>query len=108
MSSSPSCIAGGTEIAIEPGVELFREGAPADFWWVLVDGEIELSRGSTARTPWSPGWTSRAAGPAGSGRGTNTAPTWPPVAGPGLAGLLRVPAAVLRERSPPGSRSVGT
>ena len=37
-------IAGGTEIAIEPGVELFREGAPADFWWVLVDGEIELSR----------------------------------------------------------------
>jgi signal transduction histidine kinase len=37
-------IAGGTEIAIEPGLELFREGAPADFWWVVVDGEIELSR----------------------------------------------------------------
>jgi signal transduction histidine kinase len=37
-------LAGGTEMAIEPGVELFREGAHADFWWVLVDGEIELSR----------------------------------------------------------------
>ncbi len=37
-------MAGGSEIAVEPGVELFREGAAADFWWVLVDGEIELSR----------------------------------------------------------------
>ena len=37
-------IAGGTEVAIEPGAELFREGAPADFWWVLVDGAIDLLR----------------------------------------------------------------
>jgi signal transduction histidine kinase len=29
---------GGTEVRIEPGVELFREGEHADFWWVLVDG----------------------------------------------------------------------
>ena len=37
-------IAGGTEVAIVPGLELFREGAPADFWWVLVDGSIDLLR----------------------------------------------------------------
>src|SRR6202042_2780337 len=29
---------------IEPGVELFREGERADFWWVLVDGAIDLMR----------------------------------------------------------------
>ena len=37
-------IAGGTEVAIEPGVLLFREGDHADFWWLLVDGAIELLR----------------------------------------------------------------
>src|SRR3954449_8180453 len=34
----------GTEVRIEPGVELFHEGEHADFWWVLVDGAIELRR----------------------------------------------------------------
>jgi signal transduction histidine kinase len=34
----------GTEIGIEPGVELFHEGEHADFWWVLVDGAIDLMR----------------------------------------------------------------
>jgi signal transduction histidine kinase len=34
----------GTEIRIEPGVDLFREGEPADFWWTLIDGAIELVR----------------------------------------------------------------
>lgn len=34
----------GEEIALVPGVELFREGDHADFWWVLVDGAIELVR----------------------------------------------------------------
>jgi signal transduction histidine kinase len=37
-------VAGGTEVRIEPGVELFREGEHADFWWVLVDGAIDLVR----------------------------------------------------------------
>jgi signal transduction histidine kinase len=37
-------IEGGTEVAVEPGVELFREGEHADFWWVLVDGSIDLTR----------------------------------------------------------------
>jgi signal transduction histidine kinase len=35
---------GGAEVAIEPGIELFREGERADFWWVLVDGAIDLIR----------------------------------------------------------------
>jgi signal transduction histidine kinase len=37
-------VAAGTEVRIEPGVELFHEGEHADFWWVLVDGAIELRR----------------------------------------------------------------
>jgi signal transduction histidine kinase len=37
-------LAGGTEIAIAPGVDLFHEGEAADFWWVLVEGAISLIR----------------------------------------------------------------
>ena len=43
-SSSTSWSSAGDEVAIEPGSELFREGEPADFWWVLVDGAIDLVR----------------------------------------------------------------
>ncbi len=34
----------GTEVRIEPGVVLFHEGEHADFWWVLLDGAIDLLR----------------------------------------------------------------
>src|SRR5690242_13033658 len=37
-------IAGSTELPIELGVDLFHEGQPAEFWWVLVDGAITLHR----------------------------------------------------------------
>jgi signal transduction histidine kinase len=37
-------VEGGTEVRIEPGVDLFREGEHADFWWVLIDGAIDLIR----------------------------------------------------------------
>ena len=37
-------IEGGAELRVEPGVELFREGEHADFWWVLVEGAIDLIR----------------------------------------------------------------
>ena len=37
-------IEGGTEVLIEPGVELFHEGKHADYWWVLVDGALDLVR----------------------------------------------------------------
>jgi signal transduction histidine kinase len=35
---------GGTEVSVRPGLELFREGEHADFWWVLLDGVIDLTR----------------------------------------------------------------
>jgi signal transduction histidine kinase len=37
-------VEGGTQVPVEPGVDLFREGEPADFWWLLVDGAIDLIR----------------------------------------------------------------
>ena len=39
-----SLVGSGTEVAFSPGEELFREGRPADFWWVLVDGSLDLVR----------------------------------------------------------------
>jgi signal transduction histidine kinase len=36
--------AGGEEVAVEAGVELFHQGEPADSWWVLVDGAVNLLR----------------------------------------------------------------
>jgi len=35
---------GSTEVRVEPGAELFREGEHADYWWVLIDGAIDLVR----------------------------------------------------------------
>jgi signal transduction histidine kinase len=90
---------GGTEVAVEPGAELFREGQPADHWWVLVSGAIELVRHVgredtvVARMDvpgrWAGGfraWDEHGVYLA-TGRG----------AAPGR--VLRVPARVLRERS---------
>ncbi len=34
----------GKEVRIEPGIDLFHEGQHADFWWLLVDGAIDLVR----------------------------------------------------------------
>jgi len=34
----------GTDVRIEPGVDLFREGEQADYWWVLVEGALDLVR----------------------------------------------------------------
>jgi len=34
----------GEEIEFEPGVELFTEGDHADYWWILLEGSIELVR----------------------------------------------------------------
>ena len=36
--------AAGELRSMSRGDELFREGKPADFWWVLVDGEVEMTR----------------------------------------------------------------
>jgi signal transduction histidine kinase len=37
-------VEGSTEVRFEPGADLFREGEHADFWWVLIDGTIDLVR----------------------------------------------------------------
>ncbi len=37
-------VEGSEEVSAEPGTELFREGEHADFWWVLLDGVIDLER----------------------------------------------------------------
>jgi signal transduction histidine kinase len=37
-------LAVGAEVRFAPGDELFREGRPADFWWLLLDGGIDLVR----------------------------------------------------------------
>ena len=36
--------AAGNEISFDDRTELFHEGDPADFWWVLLDGHVELVR----------------------------------------------------------------
>ncbi len=36
----------GTIVSFQEGDVLFQEGEPADFWWVLLDGRIELLRRS--------------------------------------------------------------
>lgn len=36
--------AAGSAITIEPGVVLFGEGEPADAWWALLEGAIDLVR----------------------------------------------------------------
>src|SRR5918993_2664207 len=90
---------GGAEVPIEPGVDLFREGEHADYWWVLIDGAIDLVRhvgredAVVARMDvpgrWAGGfraWDEHGVYLA-TGRG----------AAPGR--VLRVPAEVLRDRS---------
>jgi signal transduction histidine kinase len=52
---------GGTEVRFEPGLVLFREGEQADYWWVLVEGAIDLLRRvgteeTVVRTMDVPGW----------------------------------------------------
>lgn len=89
----------GTDVAFAEGEELFREGEPADFWWVLVEGSIDLVRhvgrqetllgAMDAPGRWAGGfraWDEHGVYLA-TGRGT-------------AAGrVLRVPAPALRERS---------
>src|SRR5882724_2985599 len=85
-------IAAGDEVHFESGDVLFQEGEAADFWWVLVEGRVELLR----RTRWEesvagvmdrPGVWAGQAGVLGTRRRGR----------PGV--MLRVPAAALGERA---------
>jgi signal transduction histidine kinase len=92
-------VAGGTEVVIEPGVDLFREGQHADFWWLLVDGAVDLIR----RVGREDTVVARMDAP---GRWAGGFRAWDEhgvylATGRGVAAgrVLRVPAEVLRERS---------
>jgi signal transduction histidine kinase len=90
---------GGAEVPIEPGVDLFREGEHADFWWVLIDGAIDLVRHVgredtvVARMDVPGRW-------AGGFRAWDEHGVYLATGRGAAAGrVLRVPAEVLRERS---------
>ena len=92
-------IEGGAELRVEPGVELFREGEHADFWWALLDGAIDLVRRIdredtvVARMDVPGRW-------AGGFRAWDEQGVYLATGRGVIAGrVLRVPAGVLRERS---------
>jgi signal transduction histidine kinase len=88
----------GTEVPVEPGVELFHEGEHADFWWVVVEGSLDLIRhvgredtvvGQMVTGRWAGGF-----------RAWDEAGVYLATARGVIPGrVLRVPADVLRERS---------
>jgi signal transduction histidine kinase len=41
----------GEDVHFEEGTELFHEGAPAEFWWVLIDGHVDLVRQAGREEP---------------------------------------------------------
>jgi len=41
----------GEEITFADGEELFHEGQPADFWWILLDGNVQLVRRAGRESP---------------------------------------------------------
>jgi len=88
----------GTEVRIEPGVELFREGEHADFWWVLIDGAIDLLR-RTGREITLVGTMDAPGRWAGGFRAWDEQGVYLATGRGSAAGrVLRVPAHVLRER----------
>jgi signal transduction histidine kinase len=89
----------GAEIRIEPGVDLFHEGADADFWWVLVDGALDLIR-HVGREDVVVGRMNVPGQWAGGFRAWDEHGVYL-ATGRGVADgrVLRVPAGVLRERS---------
>jgi signal transduction histidine kinase len=44
-------LAAGEEVAFDEGTELFHEGAPAESWWVLIDGHVDLVRQAGREAP---------------------------------------------------------
>ena len=42
--------AAGELMQMQPGTELFHEAAPAEFWWVLIDGSAAMTRHIGRRT----------------------------------------------------------
>ena len=41
----------GEDITFTDGEELFHEGQPADFWWILIEGNVQLVRRAGRESP---------------------------------------------------------
>ena len=83
---------------IEPGAELFHEGEQADFWWVLVDGAVDLLR-HVGREDTVVGRMDEPGRWAGGFRAWDEHGVYLATGRGAVAGrLLRVPADVLRDR----------
>ena len=41
----------GEEVTFTDGEELFHEGKPADYWWILLEGNVELVRRAGRESP---------------------------------------------------------
>jgi signal transduction histidine kinase len=92
-------LAAGTEVRVEPGVELFHEGEHADFWWVLVDGALDLIR-HVGREDTVVGRMDQPGRWAGGFRAWHEDGVYLATAQGVIGGrVLRVPAEALRERS---------
>jgi signal transduction histidine kinase len=86
-------IAAGVEVPLQPGVDLWRQGDHADYWWMLVEGVIEIRReGKTVARMDVPGrW-------AGGLRAWDQEGVYLATGHAAESGrVLRVPATVLRE-----------
>jgi len=92
-------VEGGAEVHIEPGIDLFHEGEHADFWWVLIDGAIDLIR-HVGREDTVVGRMDAPGRWAGGFRAWDEHGVYLATGrGVGAGRVLRVPAEVLRERS---------
>lgn len=91
-------VAGGSEVEVLPGVELFRQGERAEFWWVLVDGAIDLVR-HVGREDTVVGQMSSPGQWAGGFRAWDDDGVYLATGRGAVAGrVLRVPAGLLREK----------
>ena len=94
----------GTDVSIEPGTELFHEGGHADYWWVLLDGALDLLRHVGREDTVVGQMDVPGRWPADSGPGTSTASTWRPV-GTSPAACCGCPPTDWASAPTPGSRS---
>ena len=90
--------AAGEEVQFEEGTELFREGAPADYWWVLLDGHVQLVRRAGREEPVVMMTMERPGLWAGGFRAWNDASSYLATGrGTGSGRMFRVPSASLGE-----------
>jgi signal transduction histidine kinase len=93
-----SLLVAGEEVGFDEGQELFHEGAPAEFWWVLVDGRIDLVRQAGREEPVVLVTTDRPGVWAGGFHAWDDASTYLATARGAAAGrMLRVPSEALGE-----------